>query len=260
VTTPKRGVGNTTLERLGAWAAQRQISLFAAVYEEGFIHQVQPAQYTPLRQFCDYINDLQHRAPREAAGPLLQEILTTIDFEVWLYENDEPRPAETKWKNVLDLVGWIGKKGEEDGKNLIEISQTIALMTLLESRDEEEVDAVKLSTLHASKGLEYPHVFLIGCEEEILPHRESMEGDKVEEERRLMYVGITRAQRSLTISYCGKRRRAGEWQVCEPSRFLKELPAEDIRVSGRLSGDKAQSAVTRQEGRAMLAGLMAKLG
>ena len=260
VTTPKRGVGNTTLERLGAWAAQRHISLFAAVYEEGFIHQIQPAQYTPLQQFCDFIGQMQQRAPREAAGPLLQEMLAAIDFEVWLYENDEPRPAETKWKNVLDLVAWISKKGEEDSKDLIEITQTIALMTLLENRDKDEVDAVKLSTLHASKGLEYPHVFLIGCEEEILPHRESMEGDKVEEERRLMYVGITRAQRSLTITYCGKRRRAGEWQICEPSRFLKELPPDEIRVSGRLAGDKAQSAVTRQEGRAMLAGLMAKLG
>lgn len=260
VTTPKRGVGNTTLERLGAWAAQQHISLFAAVYETGFIEQVQPAQYNPLREFCDLVGSMQSRAPREAAGPLLRELLAKIDYEVWLYDNDEAKPAETKWKNVLDLVAWIGKKGEEDGKNLIEISQTIALITLLEGRDEEEVDAVKLSTLHASKGLEYPHVFLIGCEEEILPHRESMEGDKVEEERRLMYVGITRAQKTLTISYCGKRRRAGEWQIVEPSRFLRELPEGDVRFSGRLAGDAAVSAVTKQEGRAMLAGLMAKLG
>lgn len=260
VTTPKRGVGNTTLERLGACAAELHISLFAAVYEADFHGQVQPQQYAPLREFCDFITSMQSRAPREAAGPLLQEILATIDFETWLYDNDELKPAETKWKMVQELVAWIGKKGEEDSKNLIEISQTIALITLLEGRDEEEVDAVKLSTLHASKGLEYPHVFLIGCEEEILPHRESMEGDKVEEERRLMYVGITRAQRTLTITYCGKRRRAGEWQIVEPSRFLKELPPEEIRISGRLAGDKAEPAISKKEGRAMLAGLMAKLG
>ncbi len=259
VTTPKRGVGNTTLERLGACAASLQISLFAAVYEAEFFGQVQPQQYAPLREFADFINSMQARASKEAAGPLLREMLAAIDFEVWLYESDEPRPAEAKWKNVLELVEWIGKKGEQDGKSLIEVSQTIALITLLEGREEDEVDAVKLTTLHASKGLEYPHVFLIGCEEEILPHRESMEGEKVEEERRLMYVGITRAQRSLTITYCGKRRRAGEWQICEPSRFLKELPPDEIRISGRLSGEKNQ-AVTKQEGRAMLAGLMAKLG
>ena len=260
VTTPKRGVGNTTLERLGACAAALHVSLFAAVYESDFQGQVQPQQYAPLRQFCDFINNMQSRAPREAAGPLLREILAGIDFEAWLYENDEQKPAETKWKNVQDLVEWISKKGEEDGKDLIEISQTIALITLLEGRDEEDVDAVKLSTLHASKGLEYPHVFLIGCEEEILPHRESMEGDKVEEERRLMYVGITRAQRSLTITYCGKRRRAGEWQIVEPSRFLRELPPDEIRISGRLAGDKAEPAISKKEGRAMLANLMSKLG
>ncbi|MDR3412202.1 MAG: 3'-5' exonuclease, partial [Formivibrio sp.] len=260
VTTPKRGVGNTTLERLGACAAELHISLFAAAYESDFQGQVQPQQYAPLRQFCDFITAMQSRAPREPAGQLLQEILATIDFETWLYENDEPKPAENKWKTVQDLVTWIGKKGMEDSKNLIEISQTIALITLLEGRDEEEVDAVKLSTLHASKGLEYPHVFLIGCEEEILPHRESMEGDKVEEERRLMYVGITRAQRTLTITYCGKRRRAGEWQIVEPSRFLKELPVDDIRISGRLAGEKSEPVVSKKEGRAMLAGLMAKLG
>lgn len=260
VTTPKRGVGNTTLERLGACAAALHVSLFAAVYESDFQGQVQPQQYAPLRQFCDFINSMQSRAPREAAGPLLREILAGIDFEAWLYENDDPKPAESKWKNVQDLVAWISKKSEEDSKDLIEISQTIALITLLEGRDEEDVDAVKLSTLHASKGLEYPHVFLIGCEEEILPHRESMEGDKVEEERRLMYVGITRAQRSLTITYCGKRRRAGEWQIVEPSRFLRELPPDEIRISGRLAGDKAEPAISKKEGRAMLANLMAKLG
>lgn len=260
ITTPKRGVGNTTLERLGNWAAERHISLFAAAYEEGFIHQVQAAQYTPLRQFCDYINHLQPRAEKEAAGALLTEMLAAIQFEAWLYENDEPRPAESRWKNILDLVGWISKKSEADGKNLIELSQTIALITLLEGRDEEEVDAVKLSTLHAAKGLEYPHVFLIGCEEEILPHRESMEDERLEEERRLMYVGITRAQRGLTLTYCGKRRRAGEWQICEPSRFLRELPPEEIRVSGRMAKDKNQNAITRDEGRAVLANIRARLG
>ncbi|WP_255990861.1 UvrD-helicase domain-containing protein [Chitinolyticbacter albus] len=260
VTTPKRGVGNVTLERLGSYAAERKVSLFGAVFEEGFIHQVQPQQYEPLKQFAEFINKLQYRARTEAAGSLLQDMLAAIDYETWLYETDEPKPAETKWKNVLDFVSWVAKQGEEKGRNLVEVVQTIALITMLEGRDEEQVDAVKLTTLHASKGLEYPHVFLIGCEEDILPHANSIEGNMVEEERRLMYVGITRAQRSLTITYCGKRRRAGEWQLVEPSRFLRELPSEDIRVSGRLAGDKSEPLVTRQEGRAMLAGLMAKLG
>ncbi|UXY14498.1 UvrD-helicase domain-containing protein [Chitiniphilus purpureus] len=260
VTTPKRGVGNVTLERLGAYAAERHCSLFAAVFEEGFIHQVQPQQYEPLKVFAGFINNLQYRARTEPAGALLQELLAAIGYETWLYDTEEPRPAETKWKNVQDFVGWVDKQGQEKGRSLIEIVQNIALITMLEGRDEAEVDAVRLTTLHASKGLEYPHVFLIGCEEDILPHANSIEGNMVEEERRLMYVGITRAQRSLTITYCGKRKRAGEWQITQPSRFLRELPAEEIRVSGRLAGAKSEPLVTKQEGRAMLAGLMAKLG
>ncbi|MBB5191334.1 ATP-dependent DNA helicase Rep [Silvimonas terrae] len=260
ITTPKRGVGNVTLERLGAYANQRQISLFTAAFEEGFIHQVQPQQYEALHTFCEFINRMQPRAQREDAGSVLVDLLQAIDYETWLYDSDDPKPAEAKWKNVQDFVGWVKKHGEEKGKNLIEVTQTIALITMLEGRDEEEVDAVRMSTLHASKGLEYPHVFLIGCEEDILPHANSIESGMVEEERRLMYVGITRAQRSLTISYCGKRRRAGEWQIVEPSRFLRELPPDEIRVIGRLAPDKGQNQVTKTEGRATLAGLMNKLG
>ncbi|WP_374347932.1 3'-5' exonuclease, partial [Chitinimonas sp.] len=185
--------------------------------------------------------------------------LIAIEYEAWLYESDEPRPAESKWKNVLELVAWFDKRAEENGDNLIDMTQKIALITLLEGREDEELDAVRLSTLHASKGLEYGHVYLIGCEEGVLPHQASIDGGMVEEERRLMYVGITRAQRSLTISYCGKRKRAGEWTVVEPSRFLKELPQDDIRISGRLAAGKGPQ-VSREEGRAKLANLMAGLG
>ncbi|WP_047393639.1 UvrD-helicase domain-containing protein [Chitinibacter sp. ZOR0017] len=259
VTTPKRGIGNVTLEKLGAYAASRQISLFAAAYEEGFVHQIQPAQCEALQTFCNFINRLQTRAPREPAGPLLQELLAAIDYETWLYDSEEPKPAENKWKSVQELASWISRKGEQDGKNLIEIVQTIAIITMLEGRDEEEVDAVRLSTLHASKGLEYPHVFLIGCEEEILPHQNSIETGMVEEERRLMYVGITRAQRSLTITYCSKRRRAGEWQITRPSRFLDELSMADVHFSGRLSEKYAPSADIKKEHASRAAQLMSSL-
>ncbi|MEO1948266.1 MAG: 3'-5' exonuclease, partial [Methylophilaceae bacterium] len=98
-------------------------------------------------------------------------------------------------------------------------------------------DAVKLSTLHASKGLEFGHVFLIGVEEGIMPHRQSIDDDKIEEERRLMYVGITRAQKSLNISWCKKRNRAGEMEMCEPSRFIEELPKDDVRHFGNPFND-----------------------
>lgn len=258
ITTPKRGVGNTSLAKLGEHAAQRHVSLFAAACELGFQQTLAAAQQQALETFCQFINRMQYRVQREPAGALLQELLLTIGFETWLFDSEETRTAETKWKNVQEFVMWIGKKGEEDGKNLVELAQTIALMTLLEGREKDkQQDAVQLSTLHAAKGLEYPHVFLIGCEEGILPHNESIDQGTVEEERRLMYVGITRAQRSLTLMHCLKRRRGGEWLFCEPSRFIAEIDSEDLRCVGQKSDKPA--VVSRSEGQARLANLRAML-
>ncbi|WP_174874878.1 DNA helicase Rep [Vogesella oryzae] len=257
LTTPKRGVGAGTLEKLGSWAGQRNCSLFAAAHEEGFQLQVNAAQLAPLTDFCRFINSLTYRALREAPGELVMEMLKAIGYEAWLYDSeDSPKAAESKWKNVFELVAWLQRKGEQDGKNLLELTQTIALITMLEGRDEGEVDAVHMSTLHASKGLEYPHVFLVGCEEGILPHSESVDNGMVEEERRLMYVGITRAQRSLTLTYCVKRRRGGEWLFVEPSRFIAEISGDDLRHFGKKG---AEPIVSKNEGKSRLAGLMATL-
>lgn len=259
VTTPKRGVGNVTLERLGNYAKDREISLFAAVFEEGFIHQVQPAQYDVLHTFCKFIQRMQDKVKSEPADQLFRELLGAIDFETWLYESEEPKPAESKWKNILDLAEMIKRKVDSAGSNLDEITQNFDLRIMLEGRSEDEIDAVRLSTLHASKGLEYPHVFLIGCEEDILPHQNSIETGMVEEERRLMYVGITRAQRGLTITYCGKRKRAGEWQITRPSRFLDELPPDDVSFSGRLSAKYEPPADIKKEHSGLAAKMLALL-
>jgi ATP-dependent DNA helicase Rep len=124
------------------------------------------------------------------------------------------------------------QEGQEDGKTLIDLTQSIALINMLDKQNSEDIDAIQLSTLHAAKGLEYKHVFLVGVEEGILPHRESLEPAKLQEERRLMYVGITRAQRSLHISYCEKRKQARELIPCEPSRFIAEMGKDDVRFSG----------------------------
>jgi len=120
------------------------------------------------------------------------------------------------------------------------------------SEDEDDGDKVQLLTLHAAKGLEFPHVYIIGVEEDILPHRNSIEGDAVEEERRLCYVGITRARQTLTLSFCAKRKQYGDFLNCSPSRFLDELPSEDVEWEGRESADPAQS---KQRANATLAGL-----
>jgi ATP-dependent DNA helicase Rep len=157
---------------------------------------------------------------------------------------------------VCEFAEWLNKKGEEDGKTLIDMVQSIALINMLEKQDNEDYDAIQLSTLHASKGLEYKHVFLVGVEEGILPHRESQDPAKLQEERRLMYVGITRAQRSLHISYCEKRKQAREMIPCEPSRFISEM-GQDIRYTGGKHAappDKETGSARLEAMKAMLAG------
>jgi ATP-dependent DNA helicase Rep len=264
-TTPKKGIGNTTLERLGEYASLHKISLFAAAFEGDFQRELGNRQLEDLLNFCQYINKIQERAERDPAGEVLTDLLNTIQYEVFLYDSEEPRAAETKWKNVLDFTGWLTKKGEGDDaneeRNLLQLTQMISLMSMLEGRENGEPDAVKLSTLHAAKGLEFGHVFLIGVEEGILPHRESVEADKlkpgkIEEERRLMYVGITRAQKSLNISWCKKRKRAGETEICEPSRFLAELPQDDVRHFG---GPAADPATSKEHGKERMAQIRAML-
>ena len=246
ITTPRRGVGGATLEALGTYAGERHISLFAAAFEEGFAQRVQPRQLQPLLEFCEFINRLEYRALREPAGQVMDDLLTAIGYESWLSEGDDARAALSRWENVLELKRWLTDKGEADEKNLVDLTQTIALINMLDKRDDgTRPDAVQLSTLHASKGLEYPHVFLIGVEEGVLPHRECIENDTVEEERRLMYVGITRAQRSLHLSYAERRKQGRDYIGCEPSRFIEEMGKDDLRFIGGKNdapADKASGA------------------
>ena len=249
VTTPKRGVGQGTLHQLGNYAGGRQISLFAAVFEQGMEAALPERQLAALREFGKFIHRMQWRAgrgvadaqtptSREPAGPILEDLLAAIDYERYLYDHFDERAAQARWQNVRDLIDWLKRKAEDDGMGLLELVQHVALITMLERGEEEEPDAVKLSTLHAAKGLEYPHVYLAGVEEGLLPHqgKDDEEGDperaaeslaaRIQEERRLMYVGITRAQRSLHLSWCKRRRRAREDVVREPSRFIKEMGLE----------------------------------
>lgn len=258
ITTPKRGIGNQTLEKLATYAGTRNISLFEAAFENAMEQQLAPRQHEELITFCKFINRMQERAEKEECAPVLNDLMSAIDYEAWLFDSHEPRQAETKCANVTDFVGWINRKSAADEKSLLAMTQTIALMNLLESR-EEEVDAVSLSTLHAAKGLEFGHVFMVGVEEGVLPHQRSETPEQIEEERRLMYVGITRAQRSLQISYCNKRRQGKEWKSCEASRFIQELPSEDMTFAGALPNGSAPE-VSKDEGMAKLARLKAMLG
>ena len=258
VTTPRRGVGGSTLEALGKYAGERHLSLFAAAGEVGFAQRVQPRQLTPLSEFRHFISGLIQRAANDSAGDVIADLLAAIGYESWLYGEEERRVAQTRWGNVLELKDWLTRKGDEEKKSLLELTQMIALINMLDKQEDgSRPDAVQLSTLHAAKGLEFKHVFLIGVEEGVLPHRESLDPMKLEEERRLMYVGITRAQRSLHISYAEKRKQGRELIPCEPSRFINEMGREDLRFSGGKADavpDKATGAARLEAMRAMLAG------
>ncbi|CAN5493571.1 UvrD-helicase domain-containing protein [soil metagenome] len=274
VTTPKRGVGQSTLEALGNFAGQWQCSLFEAVFKGGIEAKLAERQLTPLREFCDFINQLESRAGRvgsgvglpggDGAGEVLDDMMKEINYEAYLYDNFDDRQAQDKWQNVLDFTTWLkqkgsgGKDGTDGDKSLLELTQMVALMSMLEGRDEEP-DAVRMSTLHASKGLEFPHVFLVGVEEGILPHKgdpdapaESI-GARIEEERRLMYVGITRAQRTLHVSWCKKRKRARDSVHCDESRFIKEM-----RLDEGTAVPTEEETVTPQNRLANLKALLAK--
>lgn len=253
-TTPKRGIGSATLEALGQYAGSRHLSLFAALFEEGFAHRLPERQLHPLREFGEFINRIQFRAQKEPAQQVFPDLLKAIDYERYLYDHEETRTAETRWGNVLDFADWLNRKGEEENKTLIDLAQTIALINLLDKGD-DNLNAVQLSTLHAAKGLEFRHVFLVGVEENILPHRESVANEKIEEERRLMYVGITRAQRSLHLSFCEKRKQAREWVGCEPSRFIHEMGKDDLKFLG----GKAASTADKATGSSRLAAMKAML-
>ena len=253
---PKRGVGQATLRHLGDLAHARHVSLFAAVFEPQLADAVPARQRASLGEFCALINALRHRAEREPAGRLLDELLRSIGYSDWLTSTLDKREAQARSQSVDDFVAWLARKGESDGRNLLELTQMIALVTMLEGREQDGPDAVRLSTLHAAKGLEFPHVFLVGVEEGVLPHREAIDAGNVDEERRLMYVGLTRAQETLHLSYCRTRKRGGEKIDCAPSRFLAELAQEDVRYADRaLTPDEAAHAKTA--GNARLAALKA---
>jgi ATP-dependent DNA helicase Rep len=241
VTTPRRGIGMATLEVLGEFSKQWNCSLFEAVFKGGLEAKLQERQLEPLRRFCNFINQLEARASRpgpsgsgENAAAVLDDMMEAIAYESYLYDTFEERAAQAKWQNVLEFTNWLKERGcggrdhSGEEKNLLELTQMVALMSMLEGQDEEP-DAVRMSTLHASKGLEYPHVFMVGVEEGILPHKGDPDASnesiaaRVEEERRLMYVGITRAQRTLRLTWCKKRKRAGEQVSCDPSRFIAEM-------------------------------------
>ena len=234
VNTPKREIGAATLEKLGLLANEKQVSLFEAIFDFELIHRLTPKPYQALQDFARWIVEIGDQAERADPIEAIKDLLAKIQYEAYLYETAvSPKAAEMQSRNVQTLFEWVQYMLEgneiEEPMNLVQVVNRLTLRDMLErGEDDDEADQVQLMTLHASKGLEFPHVFLIGMEEGILPHQTSLDEDNVEEERRLAYVGITRAQQTLTFSLCKERRQYGEIIKPEPSRFLLELPQDDL--------------------------------
>lgn len=246
ITTPKRGIGHQTLGGLGEFASLWKLSLFEALFADSLSAKLNTRALDSLREFGRYVNDLEQRARHtsgsEEVKALLLEWLKDLGYEQHLYDGeDNAKLAASRWSNVLDFVDWIAKRcgGEIDAtggmiqettkKTLLDVAQTISLITSLAERG-GDTNVVTLSTLHAAKGLEWPHVVLIGMNEGLLPFNnedDDLTPERLEEERRLMYVGITRARLTLVVSTLKRRKRGREWVQGLPSRFIAEMKLDE---------------------------------
>lgn len=261
VNTPRREIGPSTLEKLGAYANERHISLFRACSEMGLTQKLSEPAIARLQKFCQWALKISAEMQAGDTFAVMDSFIQQINYHQWLQENsNSQQAAERKIKNVTELIEWlqrIANSNEDSEKTLGEIVAKIQLMDILERNQEDQADnQVSLMTLHAAKGLEFPHVFLIGIEEDILPHQNSIEAGNIEEERRLAYVGITRAQHTCTFSYCTHRKRYGDITETEPSRFLAELPEEDLEWASKKPVNKEEQKI---RGKANIAHLKSML-
>jgi len=263
VNVPRREIGPSTLEKLGNYANMRQISLFAASFELGLEQHLTGRSLQHVQTFTRWLVETADQANRADTASVLRSIVRIINYETWLYDTSpSAKAAEMRMNNITELFSWITQMLE--GSDLDEpmtLPQVVARLTLRDmmerNEDEEFSDQVQLMTLHASKGLEFPYVFMIGMEEGLLPHQTSIDEDNVEEERRLAYVGITRAQRELIFTYAKERRQFGELNRTEPSRFLRELPQADLLWENEKRAISAEQK--QQSGQTALANLRAML-
>lgn len=259
VNLPKRGIGPSTLERLGHFANEKHISMFAAIFEPELNHHLPPAAMSSLYQFGRFIVETGDQAQRGEPVEAVKQLIRKINYEDYLYETStSAKAAEMRMKNISELYRWVTEMlaGDEldEPMTLPDVVNRLTLRDMMERNSEDEGgDQVQLMTLHASKGLEFPYVFMVGVEERILPHQTSIDEDNIDEERRLAYVGITRAQRELWFTLCRERRQFGETMRCEPSRFLLELPQDDLVWENRKPQQTEQERI--QTGRSHIANL-----
>ncbi len=257
INTPRRKIGPSILEGLSAYANERGISLLAACGELGLTQFLETKKLEKLQRFSSWLENIREQSQRGDSIAAIREMLADIDYEGWLHQNTTTQAAaERAIANVELLINSLQKSLSNDEGESDDIEAAInklILRDLLERQEEEDINnQVQLMTLHAAKGLEFPHVFIMGMEEDLLPHRNSIENGDIEEERRLAYVGITRAQQHLTFTLARKRKQFGEVLSTTPSRFLEELPQDLLEWEGRSDATPEQK---KEKGTAAIAGL-----
>lgn len=263
VNTPRREIGPKTIQKLGEWANQRGKSLYQASFDLGLEQTLTGKGLEALQRFTHWMDGIVKTSERE---PLIavRDLLREMDYESWLYETStSTKAAEMRMKNVNQLFTWMSEMIEGDELNdPMTLNQVVTRFTLRDmmerGEDDEDSDQVQLMTLHASKGLEFPYVFLVGMEEGLLPHQSSIDENNIDEERRLAYVGITRAQRELFFTHSRERRQYGELIRPELSRFLMELPQDDLVWEQQRKVVTAEERM--QKGQSALADIKARLG
>jgi ATP-dependent DNA helicase Rep len=235
INTPKRGIGDTSLEALGQYAHTREQSLLNCCDHLALDSYLSSKPRLALQTFKRWLQGIKQRIQNEPIVAVLRDMIDESGYEAHIYEQcDSPLKAQKRMDNIWELVEWVGRLLSKDPENtLMDVINKLILIDILEQTDEINDETIQLMTLHASKGLEFPYVYLVGMEEELLPHRVSIDENQIEEERRLTYVGITRAQKALCLTLARQRRRGGEMQDCLPSRFLEELPQDHIEWYGK---------------------------
>ncbi|BAV34318.1 ATP-dependent DNA helicase Rep [Sulfuricaulis limicola] len=232
INTPRREIGPATLELLAAHAAEIGTSLLQASMDPGIDTKLTARQETSLRGFTHWLMEMITKSEDEEPAKLVCDMLADLHYEDWLKDTcNDHKIAQRRMENVLELVGWIQRLArQEEDMTLSDLVARLTLSGILDKGDQENPgDLVSLMTVHAAKGLEFQHVFLVGMEEGLLPHHQNQSDAGVAEERRLAYVAMTRARQTLTFSFADRRKRGGEVIICEPSRFLKEMPADDLK-------------------------------
>ena len=257
INTPRRGIGASTLEQINSWAVEKRLTMSEAIFDPQLRQCFSSRARSGLENFCNVLDELRNSLDTMDPAELIESLVESIDYNDWLQSQSETEDvAKRRLNNIAELGLWMKRMRANEGEDLdlIDIIRRLTLSDMLDrqNKEEEQQDGVSLMTLHAAKGLEFNRVFIVGVEENILPHMNSQDDAGLQEERRLFYVGITRARMALTLSMAANRKRFGEVIRCTPSRFLEELPVEDLNWN-RIS--EQPIAEQRKVGKAHLAGI-----